>query len=74
MEHPLCVSFSTFPHPPPAGEAPGTVLLLRTSSAILWTQLIAWAGAFTAFLRPAESGELRLCVFIGFLGYGAHDG
>lgn len=71
MEHPLCVSFSTFSHQPPAGEVPGRVLLLPTNSAVLWTQLIAWAGALTAFLRPAESRELRLCVFIGFLGYGA---
>ena len=34
---------------------------------------LGW-GTHTAFLRPAESGELCLCVFIGFLGYGTRDG
>lgn len=31
-------------------------------------------GIHAAFLRPAESRELCLCVLIGFLGYGTHDG
>lgn len=34
---------------------------------------LGW-GLRTAFLGPAGNTELRLCVFIGFLGSGAHDG
>lgn len=34
---------------------------------------LGW-GTHTAFLRPAESRELCLCVLIGFLGYGTRDG
>lgn len=34
---------------------------------------LGW-GLHTAFLGPAGNTELCLCVFIGFLGSGTHDG
>lgn len=75
--YPLYVSFPTHLVPQrPAGKMPGTDGIANAHQLCdpLDSANRQGRGPHTAFLRPVESRELCLCVFIGFLGYGTRDG